>query len=217
MATSRSRTSKAFSRFETTLVRAAKLLRLYSRLLWVRLQKKPSRFSHEDVADLLRSGLVLAVAGMDSYFTARFAELLVPFLKKHGPTDGLVKLLDDAGLDTREALEMIKMNRPYRRIRTLMDSYFDRYTTQRTEVIDELFLAYGIKNFSNHAQRSVKRRNLVRKIELMVERRHAIVHEGDLNDHGRLRDIDGAKIVGWVSDLRLFVTAAHDLTKRRMQ
>ena len=88
-----------------------------------RRQTEPRR----DVADLLRSGLVFSVAAMDSYFTARFAELLVPFLKKHGPTDGLVTLLDDAGLDTREALEMIEMARPYRRVRTLMDSYFDRY------------------------------------------------------------------------------------------
>ncbi|MCH8966293.1 MAG: hypothetical protein IID43_01320 [Planctomycetes bacterium] len=112
---------------------------------------------------------------------------------------------------------MIKMDRPYRRIRTLMDSHFDRFTTQRAEVIDELFLAYGIKNFSNNAQRSLKRKNLVRRIELMVKRRHDIVHEGDLNDHGRLRDIDGWKIAGYVSDLRLFVTAAHDLTVRRMK
>ena len=217
MANSSSDGSTAFGRFEATLVRAESLVHLYNRLLKFRLKKKPNRFLHADVADLLRSGLVLAVAAMDSYFTDRFAELLVPFLKKHGPTDRLVKLLGDAGLNTREALAMIDMYRPYRRIRTLMDAYFDRFTTQRADVIDELFLAYGIKNFSNNAQQLKNRKNLVRRIELMIERRHAIVHEGDLNDHGRLRDIDGTMIVGYVRDLRLFVTAAHDLTKRRMK
>ena len=90
MANSRARKSKAFSRFEATHVRAELLVALYKRLLKVRFKKKPTRFSHKDLADLLRSGLVLAVAAMDSYFTARFAELLVPFLKRHGPTDALV-------------------------------------------------------------------------------------------------------------------------------
>ena len=217
MSASRSTASKAFRQFEATLARGESLIVLYKRLRRVRLKKKPTHFTHDDVADLLRSGLVLSVAAMDSYVTARFAELLVPFLKKHGPTDGLVELLSEAGLNTREALEMIEMNRPYRRIRTLMDSHFDRYTTQRAKVIDELFLAYGIKDFSNNAQRSVKRKNLIRRVELMVERRHQIVHEGDLNDHGNLREVDSGKIPGQVKDLRLFITAAHDLTVRRMK
>ncbi len=193
-------------------------MKLYKRLRRVRLRKQPTEFefAHEDVADLLRSTLVLAVAAMDSYFTARFAELLVPFLKKHGPTEGLVKLLAGAGLDTREALKMIEMDRPYRRIRTLMDSHFDRYTTQRAGVIDGLFLAYDIKNFSNNTQRLVHRTNLVRRIDLMVKRRHAIVHEGDLNAHGRLCEIDGDKVSRQISDLRLFVESAHNLTERRV-
>ena len=109
------------------------------------------------------------------------------------------------------------MNRPYRRIRTLMDAYFDRYTTQRADVIDKLFLAYGIKEFSKNTQRLAGRVNLVRRIDLMVERRHAIVHEGDLNSHGRLCEIDGSKVYGQVTDLRKFVEAAHDLTERRMK
>lgn len=217
MSAAGSTTSKAFVRFQTTLARGDSLIALYKRLRMVRLNKEPTRFTHEDVADLLRSGLVLSVTAMDSYFTARFAELLVPFLKKHGLTDGLVKLLGEAGLDTRKALEMIKMDRPYRRIRTLMDSYLDRYTTQRAKVIDGLFLAYGIKNLSNNAQRSVKRRNLIRRVELMVERRHEIVHEGDLNDYGHLQKIDQKKIPGQIKDLRLFVVAAHTLTVRRMR
>ncbi len=112
---------------------------------------------------------------------------------------------------------MIKMERPYRRIRTLMDSHFDPYTTQRAKVIDELFLAYGLKDFSNNAQQLMKRKNLVRRIESMVKRRHAIVHEGDLNDHGGLRVINGKKVWAWMSDLSLFVTGAHKLTERRMK
>ena len=151
--------SAAFKRFEATLVRSESLVNLYNRLRRTHFKKEPTRFDHEDVADLLRSALVLGVAAIDSYFTARFAELLVPFLKKHGSTDSLVKLLGDAGRDTREALGMIEMNRPYRRIRTLMDWYFDRYTTHRVEVIDKLFLAYRIKNFSGNVQGLARRKN----------------------------------------------------------
>jgi hypothetical protein len=70
-----------------------------------------------------RASIVLAVSAMDQFFTRRYCELLVPFLKKHGPTDGLVDMLGSAGFDVREALIAIRMKRPYRRIRTLIEAH----------------------------------------------------------------------------------------------
>ena len=208
---------KSHDSFTATLDRAKSLIALYRRLIKVRFVKEPKKFTHEDISDLVRSSVVLSVAAMDSYFTARFAELLVPYLKRHGAKDSLVVLLSNAGLDTRQALEMLQMDRPYRRIRWLMDSYFERYTTQRSDVIDSLFIAYGLKTFSCNVQRSVRRANLVHRVELLIERRHQIVHEGDLNAHNCLRDIDVDKVEGQLKDLKLFVDAAQALSGKRVQ
>ena len=209
--------TKSHKHFTATADRANNLIALYRRLIKVRFVKEPKRLTHDELSDLLRSSIVLSVAAMDSYFTARFAELLVPYLKRHGAKDSLVELLSNAGLDTRQALEMLQMDRPYRRIRTLMDSYFERYTTQRAEVIDSLFIAYGLKAFSQNVQKSVSRVNLVRRIELITERRHQIVHEGDLNSHGRLLAVDVDKIETQLKDVTLFVNAAQDLSAKRVK
>ena len=209
MATS---TSRSFERFKATLARADSLCDLYDRLLKLKLKKEPTRFNHSDIADLLRSAIVLSVASMDYYFTARFAELLVPFLKRSGPTPGLTSLLTDAGLDAKTSLEMLSMDRPYRRIRTLIDAHFEKYTTQRADVVNRLFLAYGVKDLLGNAQRKCNRKRLVRSVELLVERRHAIVHEGDLNDHGKLRDVARAEVRTRVTNLKALVEAAHAIT-----
>lgn len=208
---------KSHDSFTATLDRAKSLIALYRRLLKVHFVKEPKNLTHEELSDLVRSAVVLSMAAMDSYFTARFTELLVPYIKRHGPTNSLVDLLANAGLDTRQALEMLQMDRPYRRIRTLMDSYFERYTTQRADVIDRLFVAYGLKNFSQNIQRSAHRTLLVRRVELLTERRHQIVHEGDLNAHGHLQDIDADKVDRQLKDLKLFVDKAQALSEKRMR
>lgn len=74
------------------------------------------------------------------------------FLKRRRATDDLTALLFEAGLDTKAALEMLTMQRPYRRIRTLVESYLSKYTTQKQEVIDKLFLVYGVKGLCKTAQ-----------------------------------------------------------------
>lgn len=73
---------------------------------------------------------------------------------------------------------------------------------------------YGIKKFSHNVQRSIHRRNLVRRIELLTERRHNIVHEGDLNSHGGLRSIRADEVESQLKDLKKFVNAAESLSAK---
>ena len=173
---------------------------------------KARRGFETSLTDLTRTSVVLAVASMDTYFTARFAEMLVSYLKKHGAKKSLVETLKNAGLDTTQALEMLQMERPYRRIRSLMDAYLERFTTQRIDVIDELFLCYGLKDLSVNSQKLAKRKNPIRRVEKIVERRHQIVHAGDLNSHNKLQDIDPDETKRQIGDLKLFVNSAHQLT-----
>ena len=41
---------------------------------------------HQHSKDLVRASIALAVAAMDAYFTNKFTEVLIPYLKEKGPT-----------------------------------------------------------------------------------------------------------------------------------
>ncbi len=200
--------TRSFHRFLNTVGRSIGLIKAS-----LDLSAPAAGKGHEDAEvvrdDIMRAAIVLAVAAMDNYFTNRFVEMFIPFLKTRGPTKGLLDLLGKAGFDTKLALEMLTMERPYRRLRSLVDSYLDRFVTQRFEVIDSLFLAYGVKNFTHSVQAKIGRKTLLRSIEILVERRHAIVHGGDLNAHNCLVDIDGSEVLRRITDMEVFVTGAE--------
>jgi hypothetical protein len=200
-----SRPSKAAKAFLETHQRILELGNLHLQL------RKQDGGPHKCCDDILRASVVLGVAAMDAFFTRRFCELLVPFLKKNGPNERLIALLSKAGLGAQAALEMAVMDRPFRRIRSLVETYLSDYTAQRFAAIDELFLTLGLRDISKHSAGKAGRATLLRSVEKLVERRHCIVHEGDLNRHGRLTAIDGRTILKRLRDTTLFVQHADAL------
>ncbi|MDF7809532.1 HEPN domain-containing protein [Pontiellaceae bacterium B12219] len=167
--------------------------------------------------EVCRGGIVTVVAAFDAYFTFRFSECVVPLLKKEGPSDGLVKLLSDAGMDLHAALGLLHMARPYRRIRSLVESHFSEYTTQKFTVIDELYLALGLKNFTDNVQKKSKRKTLKSSVQHLIRRRHAIVHSGDIDRHGKARMIDPYQILKKMDDAKKFVDNAELIVNSRMK
>jgi hypothetical protein len=206
MATTR---SNAYAAFEAVAERSLHLLSLEKTL------RKPIGGTL-DLSDLVRAAIVLAVAGMDAYFTDVFAEKLIPYLREReaGPT--LVQMLSDAGLDTREALNLLRMKRPYRRVRKLIENSLDLHTTQRQDVVDKLFIAYGIKDFCKNAQGIAHRPTLLASVGKLVKRRNAIVHDGDLNKHGKLQVVDPDKCRRAVEAVVKFVSASETLIGNRL-
>lgn len=202
--------SKAYENFEALVQRSLNLLALQPA---VESFFKSTGTGREDADsdDIARAAIVLAVAAMDSYFTDIFTELLVPYLKKKGPTKDLIKLLSDAGLDTKAALEMLKLERPYRRVRSLVENHFEQYTTQRTKVIDELFKCYGINNLSTNAQKKAGKSTLLRSVSKLIERRHCIVHEGDRNSRGQYNPINKSAVKRWIKHMTKFVSAVDQI------
>jgi len=203
--------SKAYASFLTAQRRAIAMSEHHIELC------KLASGRHHCADDVLRGAVVLSVAAMDSYFTRRFAELLVPFLKRNGANEKLTKMLTEAGLDIAVALELAVMQRPYRRIRGLIQRHLSTYTTQRFHVIDDLFLALGVKDLSKHAQGAAHRKTLLRSVELLVERRHQIVHEGDHSRNGSLNRIDADELIRRQTDLLLYVEHADALIARAVK
>ena len=142
---------------------------------------------------------------MDAYYTNRFVEVLVPYIKNKSLTDGLYDLLQKAGLDAKQAVYIATMSNPFRRIRSLVQQHLERYPTQTFNRIDELFLCFGIKDFSQNVEKKTGRKTLRRSIELLVQRRHEIVHRGDLNLHLHLQRISPKLILRRLKDMNTFV------------
>ena len=204
--------SKSYIRFEGVIQRSLNLLALQPHVEKLfTTGGKP-----HDLSDMTRAAVVLAVAAMDAYFTGVFAERLVPYIKKKTVSRALTSVLHKAGLNTGVALELLGMERPYRRVRKLMDSYLAQHVTQRIEVIDELFLAYGFKDFCHHVQSRAKRESLLASIRKLVERRHQIAHKGDVNSHGRLQKIAPSQIKTRVMHVVKFVASADEMLQNQL-
>ena len=166
--------------------------------------------------DNIRMATVLSVAGMDAYFTLKFRDIITEFLSTEEPGEDLINLLRDAGLNTRMALELIWMERPLRRIGTLVERYFDKYTTQRFDAIDDLFKTIGLPNLCQNAEGIVGRTTLRTSISKLVEKRHEIVHDADINSHVRPRSISLETTQRRVGDIKLFIEACNTILENRM-
>jgi len=200
--------SKSFHQFHRTHSRCLDLIDT-----WLEIHKiRTLKVRHK--SDLIRSSVVLSVSGMDAYFTARFTELIVPYLKTHEPKDDLIEILEKAGFDVRESLIMLSMTHPYRRIRSLVQNHVERKTTQRFQVVDDLFACFGLKDMCHNAQGLLGRKRIMRSVEILVQRRHQIVHEGDINRHNKLRPIKPTATLKRFKDMFLFVGACDILIKK---
>lgn len=194
---------KAVKVFNETISRCDQLLLLYHDQIlgnnnWIL-----------DSSDVLRATLVLAISGFDRYFTSRFSEELVSFLKKNKAKDNLIAILEKAGFNTGQALEMYRMQRPGRRIRKLIDNYLSTYTTQKFHIIDELFVVYGIKNLTKRAAEHTKKKRILNSVSKSIARRHSIVHAADYNEYDKLTKINYRDVVRWVSDIARFVNSCE--------
>lgn len=191
--------------FEKTRVRACALLDL---------QDAGCDLAEQD--DLTRAAVVLAIAAFDRYFTAKYCDVLIPHLKQDKKiSDKVLKRLEDAGLDARFSLELLGSDRPFRKIRTIVQNSLSKYTTQRFEVIDELFLPLGLKELCECSQRKAGRRNLLKRINKLVELRNDIAHDGHTNVRGDPKAITSDDIRARIGDLRLFIENCDQILNNR--
>lgn len=195
--------TKAHDKFIKTIRRCEQLVESYKKL------KELDEEAGSEIPtpkDIVRGAVVLSVAALDTYVTDVFAEKLVPYLKSYNPDKSLIELLHNAGLDTKEALNLITMERPYRRIRTLVQGYYASYTTQKFDVINEIFLPYRLMNIVDNAIAMDGRTSLKTSVGKLIERRHQIAHAGDYNSHGGIIAIDEERIGKRIGHLEVLVT-----------
>lgn len=204
--------SKSYKKFQKTINRCESLIDSYEELYSANLKGEDTPAPK----DIVRGAVVLAVAALDAYVTDVFAEKLVAYLKTHGPNDKIISLLADAGLDTEEALQLLTMDRPYRRINTLIRHHYSNYTTQQFDVIDDIFLCYRLTDLTKNAEKKAGRKTLRTSVKKLIKRRHRIAHGGDYNQHGRLRNIDQSTIGKRIKDVDLLVEQMDEIVCSRI-
>ena len=205
--------SKAHKKFIKTIRRCESLVESYKRLQAI---DQENGVDVPTPKDIVRGAVVLAVAALDTYVTDVFSEKLFPYLKKYKPDEELIQLLYNSGLDTKESLGLLSMERPYRRIRTLIENYYGSYTTQKFDVIDQIFKPYRLKKITDNAASKSGRKSIKRSVGKLVERRHQIAHAGDYNGHGRIVDIDEEQIGKRIHHLEILVENMDDIICNRV-
>jgi len=188
--------SKPLGSFKATVIRAEQLIDLC--------ENEPALVESDD---LLRAAVTLAVAAYDHYFTSKFVDVLNSYLRNNKPNKELVDLLSRAGLNTESALEIAVMKRPFRRIRSLLQTSLGEKTTHRQKAIDGLFAAIELKGLSGRVHNECGRNNLGKRIDKLVETRNSIVHSGHLNTRGKPKAIDAQDTRNRIREIKLFIEA----------
>jgi len=197
---------KAYEKFGLTINRCRKLISLYSDI-------KGRDATTAD--DILRSAVMLATAAFDTYVTDSFEERFKTYVSGGHADKKIFDLLDEAGLDSKEAIGLLNMRRPYRRLSTIIKRYYSKFTTQKMEVVDNVFSQYGIKSITLSTAKKSGKQSIKDSTTKLVRRRHDIVHGGDYNDQGKLQQIDEAKVSKRIDNLQLLVKNMEQIINSR--
>lgn len=173
--------SKAFVKFRKTIKRCEKLKQTYD------LQKVSTEKPGNQ--DLLRASIVLSVAAMDAYMTDVFSEYFIEYIKRWPVDDKMEEQLIKYGVTVKFIIEMYKAEKPLSEIRALVERHYERATTQRMSVIDDLFSLYRIQKITENAAKRIDDTMIINDIEAVVQRRHSIVHDGDYYQSQNIRNV----------------------------
>jgi len=170
-----------------------------------------------DINDLLRAAIVLKVAGMDAYFTDKFIEMLVPFLRKKGSTPNLLKVIEESGITLSDSINLMRSKKPLQRVRTRVKGRIRKYVTQHYSKIDALYRGFGYTSLCSSAKGYAKDSKLVRNVYLLVRRRNGIVHNGDCDSKGNHKKIAAQAILNKMQDIDTFVYSCEHVLNSQLK
>lgn len=175
---------KAIEAFRFNMERARKLVGLYQQLI-------DQGTDHDEVDDVLRASLVLAVGALDAFVHDRVGEQLVRYIRRSlksdpdslGPVERELK-----GVEMREILRWLTLSRPFVQVRKVVDDRMGAQSLQHPGKIEEAFHLIGKKEIWSQVSQGIEMNagELKRKVANAAKRRNQIVHEGD-REKSRLR------------------------------
>lgn len=151
-------------------------------------------FSTEALDDLLRASLALGVSALDRYLHERVVKKIVKSLRSSELLYAQEKLTIPATLavrmteDWRKASNAGKALRPANQLRISLQEALHLRTFQSWREIEEAFELIGVTGITGRLQTAYKIgaiKPIKAQLNALVQRRHRIVHEGDLVRHKR--------------------------------
>lgn len=172
---------KAYTVFRLNLKRTRSLINRYDKLI-------QEGKSHEAVDDLLRSSLIMIMGSLDAYIHQLIVDNLVAFVKRKLKDKDRTRLGNierflnkELMISPLDYLEMLTLDRPFVRFRTMAEIELLKRTYQSPEKIDEAFKLFGVNYFWRDLEQSGKKFASKAAAELasFYKRRNMIVHELD--------------------------------------
>lgn len=151
-------------------------------------------FTSEAVDDLLRSSLAVAVSALDRYVHERVVKRVIASLRSRTLKSAQERLAIPATLalkmteDLRRAAHAGHAIRPANQLRIALQEALHRRPFQNWREIEEAFEMIGIGGLTGRVQAAYGVGNISAikgQLNNIVQRRHQIVHEGDLIRHQR--------------------------------
>jgi len=197
---------KAIDAFQATLERAQTLFDLHSSGTAGRPKKEKE--------DILRAAVMLAIAGVDSYFHDKILERLTPFLKackgKNLP-GSLVQLIEKNG-GAKKLLAILYEERPHRHIHTIVKRAQADLTFQKPDRVEGALKLLGISDFwyrtARKLGRGASKESAKRQLGQYAARRDKIAHEADRTSGGKLNKISRPYVRGCLRFVKRFIGAA---------
>ncbi len=172
-------------------------------------------FSSASLDDLLRSALTLGVSALDRYVHERVVKRVITSLRKADlrPSQETLSIPATLALRMTEAIRKASKDRkhvrPANQLRIALQESLHRRTFQSWREIEEAFELIGVRGLTGMLQTAYATGHIgpiKEQLNAIVQRRHLIVHEGDLVRHQRGGQTRVHKISrGYVADSLGFV------------
>lgn len=151
-------------------------------------------FSAEALDDLLRASLALGVSALDRYLHERVVKKIVKSLRGGNLRSAQEKLTIPATVavrmteDWKRASRVGRPTRPANQLRISLQDALHLRTFQSWREIEEAFELIGVTGITGTLQTAYRIgdiKPIKAQLNALVQRRHRIVHEGDLVRHKR--------------------------------
>ena len=213
----------AFDAFNRTLERAQSLVDVHC----VSFPKgRPPKGGEPD--DLLRAVVVFAVSAVDSYIHDKIIENVVRIVvycgkRGSGFPGHLIDVMKSA-ITTEKALTLIYRKRPDQEVQKIMRQHLSERTFQDPGKIEAAMRYLGLSDLWEPVRvrlRLSSKDRAKKFIQSYVNRRHHIVHEGDIYKSKKyrhqLRPITRPYARNCVRDVKKFVKVLNDVIDQHLQ
>ncbi len=186
------KSSKSIKSFVKTLSETLEISKTYPKTENLPIPTIHHQIEKDNISDIwidtfTRTMIVTSIAAYDRYFTDRFLEALIPYIKANEISKKFSTFLEKNGMTTHLALNLINQSRPRSKFKNEVRKKLNDYVTQNNSKINNLYANFGFKDLLSQAESKSKKKRIVARINKLIKYRNEIVHEARADSNGKLK------------------------------